>query len=267
MITSLTNEKVKYVRSLYRRTVRQRERSFVIEGVRLVEEALESAATLTLVIYDPESLLGTERGRSLLERIEKTRAEAYAATAKVVESIAGTVSPQGVVATGPFLSWRMPELGKGDLALVVDGLQDPGNLGTILRSAEAGGVRGVLLTRESVDLYNPKVMRAAMGAHFRLPAFPDLGWEAIRGCLGGAEQVLFAEAGAALPYYEVDWCRPSGLIVGGETRGVSPEARGLADRAVAVPMAGRAESLNAAVAASVIMFEALRQRRQRCQCG
>ncbi|MCL5256252.1 MAG: RNA methyltransferase, partial [Chloroflexi bacterium] len=242
MITSLTNEKVKYVRSLYRRQSRQSERSFVIEGVRLLEEAVEAGVALDLVIYNEEALRATERGHRLLDRLHQSAREVYAATSKVIESITGTVTPQGVVATGPFLEWAKPVVAKHALFLVVDGLRDPGNLGTILRTAAAGGVSAVLLSEDSVDLYNPKVMRSAMGAHFWLPSFPDLSWESIGEYLQGVRQVVLAETEAALPYYDVDWSSASALIIGNEARGASEGARRLAGVLASIPMAGHAES-------------------------
>jgi len=147
---------------------------------------------------------------------------------------------------------------KEGILLIVDRLRDPGNLGTILRSAWAAGVGQVVTTKGTVDIYSPKVVRGAMGAHFHLSLAPDKRWEEIEPLLE-ERQVLLADARGQVTYHEVDWSRPSALIVGGEAEGASEEAKRLAQKRVYIPMPGGAESLNAAVAASIILFEAARQ--------
>ena len=138
-------------------------------------------------------------------------------------------------------------------------MRDPGNLGTILRSAEAAGVGQVLLAPGTVDAYNPKVVRGAMGAHFRLP-LESLDWPAIAERVAG-RAVWLADAAGEIAYDQVDWTAPSALIVGGEAAGAGQRAAELATGRVCIPMTGGAESLNAAMAATVILFEAARQRR------
>jgi TrmH family RNA methyltransferase len=144
------------------------------------------------------------------------------------------------------------------LALVADRMSDPGNLGTLLRSASAAGVQAVFLTEDTVDAYNPKVVRGAMGAHFRLPLLATTA-SALRQALAGLD-VWLAEAGAGEAYDGVDWRRPSALVIGGEAHGPRQEVRALCAGSVHVPMHAGTESLNAAVAASVILFEIARQR-------
>lgn len=255
MITSIANEKVKYVRSLYRRRIRYRERHFVIEGVRLVAEAFRAGIRPALVFYSP-GLSASPGGGDLLAEIQKGRPPVFAVSEGVMKALADTVSPQGVLAVVPFVELAPPTT--PSLVLVVDRLRDPGNLGTVLRSANAAGVEQVILAPQTVDHYNPKVVRGAMGAHFRLP-IKALSWPEIAEALTGV-QVLLADVRAQRAYYEVDWTRPSALIIGGEAYGASQEARELATATITIPMHGGAESLNAAVAASVILFEAARQR-------
>lgn len=143
---------------------------------------------------------------------------------------------------------------------MLDGIQDPGNVGTLLRSAEAAGVGLVLCGPGSADAYSPKVLRAAMGAHFNLPLRADLDWDEIGAELAASAPIYAAAAGASMPYYAADWKQPAALIIGSEARGVGPEGLALATHQISIPMAGRAESLNAGVAGSIILFEALRQR-------
>ena len=150
------------------------------------------------------------------------------------------------------------------LLLVLDELADPGNLGTILRSALAADVDEVLLTRRCVDPYHPKVVRAASGAHFHQPIAAQQSWEQIAQRLAGAPktaQVLLAEANAQRPYYETDLTQRTALIIGNEAHGPSAEARRLATERVSIPMWNGVESLNAAIAASLLLFEATRQQR------
>jgi TrmH family RNA methyltransferase len=145
------------------------------------------------------------------------------------------------------------------LILILDCLRDPGNLGTILRSAEAAGVGQVILAPGTVDPYNPKVVRGGMGAHLRLPVL-SLPWPAIAKVVAG-RAIWLADAAADLAYDAVDWTVPSALLVGGEASGPGEQARALATGEVGIPMAGGTESLNAAMAATVILFEAARQQR------
>ena len=257
MISSTTNPHVKQIRSLLAdRRERRRERMFVLEGVRLVVDALDSIADLTLVLFAHEQLEATDQGSELLGRLEALP-HSYAATPQVVAAAAETVHPQGVVA---LARWPEIEPGTPGVILALDGIQDPGNLGTLLRSAEAVGVSQVLCARGTADVYSPKVVRAARGAHFRLALEQDLGWEEVGERLAWVDHVYAADADATMPYYAADWRQPSALIIGNEAHGLSEEARVLAGKPIGIPMRGQAESLNAAVAGSVILFEALRQR-------
>lgn len=257
-ITSTSNSRIKHFRSLLaNRKDRRRERLFVIEGVRLVEEALQTGARLANVLYDPVHLGDTERGRAILEAVHDQHG-VYAAMPEVIAATTDTVTPQGIVAT---VHW--PELaphGTG-IQLVLDAVQDPGNVGTLLRTAEAVGVTDVVCTRGTADVYSPKVVRSAMGAHFRLPIQQDLDWDAVDDALAAADNIYCADASGRMPYYAADWRQPSILIIGNEANGVSDDARHRATKSIMIPMAPAVESLNAAIAGSVILFEAARQRR------
>ena len=255
-ITSTANRKVKYVRSLYRRRVRHKERHFVIEGLRLVEEALKAGVAPALAFFTPD-LSGSQRGRKLLAVIEDLPGECFVVTDKVMRDLSDMVSPQGILAVVPFLEFPVPENPR--LVLVVDRVRDPGNLGTILRSAEAAGASQVILTPATVDIYSPKVVRGAMGAHFHLPIAARVSWSEVAEVLED-RQILLAEAKGEKLYYEVDWTKPSVLIVSSEAEGASQKAERVATERIVIPMQGKAESLNVAVAASVILFEAARQR-------
>jgi TrmH family RNA methyltransferase len=199
---------------------------------------------------------GSPAGEALLAGLGPAGEGAWPVSEGVLAACADTETPQGVLAVVPFVDLA-PRPG---LALVVDGVRDPGNLGTILRSAEAAGAGQVLLAPGTVDVYNPKVVRGAMGAHFRLPV-AALDWRAIAGRVAG-RAVWLADAAGGVTYDAVDWRQPSALIVGGEAEGAGEEAAALGQGRVSIPMAGGTESLNAAMAATVILFEVARQRRQ-----
>jgi TrmH family RNA methyltransferase len=256
MITSTANERIKYVRSLHRVEVRRREKSFFAEGIRLVEEALQSGLRPNLVLVNNELLVKSPRGRRLLGRLGTF--PTIPVSQSVLEYAADTITPQGVIAVLPYPELQEP-YDLGPLVLVLDGLKDPGNVGTVMRSAEASGVRTVILTPDCVDAYNPKVVRAGMGAHFRLAVLPELDWRKIGPILEGRE-VWVAGADKGVAHFDVDWTRQTALVIGSEAFGPQRDADKLATGFTHIPMVGEAESLNAAVAASVILFEALRQR-------
>jgi TrmH family RNA methyltransferase len=258
-ITSVHNERVKYVRSLARRRVRQREGRFLVEGTRLVGEMIRAGIRPAFVLYTNDWAT-TPEAQSLFPSLALAEEGAWPVSDAVLAACADTQTPQGVVAITPFVT-PAPRAG---LLLILDQLRDPGNLGTILRSAEAAGVGQVVLTPGTVDLYNPKAVRGGMGAHFRLSVIA-LDWVTLAQHID-AKPVWLADTAGKQAYDAVDWTVPSALIVGGETTGVSQEASGLATGTVAIPMAGETESLNAAMAATVILFEAARQRRAQALC-
>lgn len=259
-ITSTANPGVKYVRSLHRRNVREQERRFIAEGARLVADALRAGAPIHEAFFT-EEFAASPLGSGLLPQLQGSADACFAVSPAVMRAMADTLTPQGILVVVDMPTWPPPTLPRR-IGLVLDEWRDPGNLGTALRTAEAAGADWVILTPGTVDPFSPKVVRAGMGAHFRLPVFPDRAWGQIRQALGGAP-VYLADARADLPYDAVDWARPAVLVVGGEARGAGEGVRGMAATPIAIPMMGGTESLNAAVAASVILMEAFRQRRRK----
>lgn len=217
---------------------------------------MKAGVVPAFAFFTPD-LSGSQRGRELLAVIEDLPGECFVVTDKVMRALSDTVAPQGILAVVPFLELPLPE--NPWLVLVVDRVRDPGNLGTILRSAEAAGAGQVILTPATVDVYSPKVVRGAMGAHFYLPIATGVSWSEMAEALED-RQTLLAEVRGDKAYYDVDWTKPSALIVGSEAEGASQEAERLATERIVIPMQGKAESLNVAVAVSVILFEAARQR-------
>ncbi len=266
MISSTANPTVKRLAQLRERRGRLQQNLFLVEGIRSVEESLDARLQPDVVVVAPDVLHATARGRALSERLRHERGlrEPLEVTPAVLRQIADTETPSGVVvalACVPMRDLSLLPRERG-LALVLDGVADPGNAGTILRTATATGVDGVIALAGCTDLYAPKVVRAAMGAHVRLPLAVDVEPEALAAWLPARGVALLADERAADTVYDVDLRGPLVLVVGGEAYG-APHAAGMPGvRPVAIPMPGGAESLNVAVAAAVILFEAVRQRRQ-----
>ena len=255
MITSPSNPIIKSVKGLHRQRGRKQARQFIVEGLRLVEEALRAGHIPALMFYTP-NLEKSARGQNLLTLARDASLRPILVSERIMRAAATTKTPQDVLAVVPWLSLPWPK--HPDLLLILDQLRDPGNMGSVLRTAEAAGVKGVLFSPGTVDVYNPKVVRGAMGAHFRL-SFRAATWPDIEEATQGL-QTWLAEIRDGVPYYQVDWLPPSALIIGNEASGASIKARKLAQGQTYIPMLGQAESLNAAVAAGIIIFEAIRQR-------
>jgi TrmH family RNA methyltransferase len=256
MITSLSNEKIKLVRSLARRRARWRERSFILEGVRLLGDALQRNLAPKFVLHTQAALANSDF-ISLADPLNQRQISTYAVSDEVMQACTDTITPPGLLAVMPFLDIPVPP--HPTWTLVADGVRTPGNLGAILRAAAAAGVDQVLLTPGTVDQYNPKAVRGGAGAHFCLPIHA-LSWTEIETRLEGLDVWLAASRGE-LPYTAVNWTRPLALIVGGEAEGASQEALALARGQVHIVMTRGIESLNVAVATGVLLFEITRQRR------
>ncbi len=264
MISSSQNPRIKFVRALSGRAKERREAgAFLAEGVRLVEEASVAGWPFRFALYSDDL---SERGRELVQQLQEKEIDAEQVDARLLQSLSETETSQGVLAV--LEPHELPIVDPLDFILIPDSLRDPGNLGTLLRSADAAGVQAVLLPPESVDPFSPKVVRAGMGAHFRLP-IREMSWEDIRAFLEGSPaqdsedvkrlQVFLADMHGA-SCWQMDFKAPLALIIGGEASGATEPARKLAERLVSIPMLGNAESLNAAVAGSILVFEVLRQR-------
>jgi len=253
MIVSAQNSKIKFVRALLGGAkARRAESAFVAEGVRLVEEAANNRWGFRFVLYD-ETLSG--RGKSDVENLRSRGIECEEISPSLMKSLSDTETSQGILAVLDHSLLPFPR--SPNFVLVPDQIRDPGNLGTLIRSADAAGVDAALIPPETADPFAPKVVRAGMGAHFRLPIL-SMGWEEIARRLDGLQVYLADMEGKSC--WQADLRVPLALIVGGEAEGASAAARRLATRRVKIPMAGKAESLNAAVAGSVLMFEAMRQK-------
>lgn len=254
MITSTSNRRVKWVRALQaHRRDRWRKRQFILEGSRLANEVVQARVPVELVFHT-DRLKAKEPG--LVNGLARLGGEVQSVSESVMGACSDTESPPGILAVVPFPELPVPE--ELTLCLVVDRISDPGNMGTLLRTAWAVGVEAVFFTEGCVDPFNPKVVRAAAGAHLHLPIF-RIDYHEIEVRLRGMD-LWVAGSGEGMPYNEVDWRGPSALIIGSEAHGVSDKLDSLVEGRVHIPMRAEVESLNAAVAAGVILFEIAQQR-------
>ncbi len=253
LIRSGDNPVAKRIRSLRQRKTREAERAFVVEGVRAIEDALAARgnAETILVRSDSDWMPPPAGSIGSIRYVE----------ARLFDELAETVSPQPLIGIFNFPD-LLPDPDAIPFVLIADGLRDPGNLGTLLRSAAGAGINLVLLSPGTVDAFNGKVVRAAMGAHFRIPIDElDDGWRAwlTQAC---PTRVL-ADADGHRVYTDFPWVGPLAIIVGSEADGPTYLGRDLASETVRIPLENDVESLNAGIAGSLILFEAKRQRSQR----
>lgn len=259
-ITSPHNPTVLAARRLHRRQERYATRAFLIEGMRVVGEAVAANVSLHTLFLCP-ALLGAE---------QIPIAEAWAPKAEhnvtlspaAFRTIADTESPQGVIATVAMPDATLPPLDPRDaLVLVLDGVRDPGNVGTLIRTAAAAGCTAVVTTAGSADPFAPKVVRGAMGMHFHLPVIANVAWDWLGPALAALPTSYATDGDATLPYDAVDWTRGAAVVIGHEDHGISPDALTWCTGNVVIPMARGVESLNAAMSGAVVLFEVARQRR------
>jgi TrmH family RNA methyltransferase len=268
-ITSPHNPKVAFVRSLHTGKGRKAAQAFLIEGPHLIQEAARAHIRPDLVMVDPATVEHSPL-KANLAFWEGEGVEVFAVPPEIMARVSEAQTPQGIIAVvthDRVAPERLASQRQGrfrPLVLVLDDISDPGNAGTILRSALAADVDVVLLTPNCVDAFAPKVVRAASGAHFHLPIRIDQSWNAVASLLAGApamRQVLVADAAGDTDYAAIDYTQRTAIIIGNEARGPSAAARARATRHIRIPMYNHVESLNAGIAASIILFEGVRQRR------
>jgi TrmH family RNA methyltransferase len=253
---------VQLARRLGRRKAREIEQRFVIEGITFVDEALSSASAVECLVYTERMPLH-RKGQALLNRAREQGVPAFQVDEQTYEELSDTETPQGVLAVAQKPVWRQTELLQrpAGLFLALDGLQDPGNLGAILRTGDGAGVDGVWMGQGTVDLYNPKVLRATMGSVFRLPAFAGVDLPLLLPELKAVGmRVVAAVPHAGQSYFQADLKhRRLLLLIGNEALGISRSLLALADQTVSIPLRPVVESLNAAVAAALLIYEVRRQ--------
>lgn len=255
MITSTTNKQIKNILKLQKSSkARKEQKLFVVEGVRMFREVPKERLSK---VYATEEFY--EKNRELFD----SRQPDDLVSESVFEKLSETKTPQGVLATVDMREYILEDLlmiNKNPLFLVLENLQDPGNLGTILRTAEGAGVDGIIMSRDTVDIYNPKVVRSTMGSLFRMPfAYVEDIFEAVQ-IIKSRGVTVYAAHLDGEGFYEKDYRKGTAFLIGNEGNGLTSKLTALADEKIRIPMKGKVESLNAAIAATLMAYEALRQR-------
>ena len=276
IISSKDNKRIKYLRSLLEKgSARKKNRQFIVEGIKLVDEALVYGKVCEIILSESlykeiisggliKNALLADNGKNLIAYVNEGNSTTVVSDA-VFKTVSETINPQGVVAvvTMPeyeilneeFLTQTYNKTGKIKL-LILEDTADPGNLGTIMRTAEAAGVTGVIMGRGTVDIFNPKAVRSTMGSIFRLPfIYVEDVRETIRELKKYGISFYAAHLKGKQSYKDVKYSDKAGILIGNEARGLSPETAELADIYIIIPMQGKVESLNAAVAAALMMYE------------
>jgi TrmH family RNA methyltransferase len=236
----------------------------VAEGSKVISVALDAGAPVEALYYDPQ-VNADDRARAVVAQAVRSGVRAYELGPGVMERIADTVTPQPLLAIVAFVDVALAALADATLVVVCTDVRDPGNAGTVLRSAEAAGADGVICCDGSVDVYNPKTVRASAGALFQVPVVAGGDVVQVLERLGDwGMHRLAAMARDGRDYTEVDLTAAAALVLGNEAAGVSPRLQPWIDESVSIPMSGRTDSLNVGMAAAVLCFEAARQRRR---CG
>jgi RNA methyltransferase, TrmH family len=255
ILTSTQNPLVKQIRRLHQAKERQQAQAFLIEGTHLLQEAFVVQHPLQLVCATET---WQEHNPTLWQQaIDHTRTELV--TEKVLAAMATTVTPDGVIAVADRTTTSQPSL-TGKLVLALDRLQDPGNLGTAIRTAAAAEADGIWTSADSVDLDHPKVLRASAGQWFRLPmAKTDDLLELAQTYRSNGSQIIATGMTAAVDYWQIDFTQPTFILLGNEGQGLSVELMDVADRVVKIPMQPTVESLNVSITAALILYESRRQ--------
>lgn len=261
VITSTGNQKIKRLLNLRKkRKARDEEKVFLVEGIRMFREV---PLSYLLEVYVSESFYKKEKD-TLQMVLEGSSVKPEILSDTVYAYISDTKTPQGVLCTVSQRLYTLEQAAGRECPhiLVLDNLQDPGNLGTIIRTAEGAGVTGIVMSRDCVDIYNPKTIRSTMGSVYRMPFHYT---EDITGAVSWMKEngirTYAAHLDGSRVYDEEDYTKPCAFFIGNEGNGLRAEVARQADTYIHIPMAGQVESLNAAAAATVLMFEAGRQRR------
>ncbi|MBG0787836.1 MAG: RNA methyltransferase [Anaerolineaceae bacterium] len=262
MITSFANATIKEIRKLEQKKYRQQSGTYFIEGLRTVGEAVQTQAPIKALVVAPD-LLVSEFGQSLLTERHLKDVERIEVSAEIYEKLAHKQGPQGIGAVMQQ-SWQDLaglQLAPDDLWVTLDAVADPGNLGTIMRTADSIGARGIILLGHTTDPYDPAAVKASMGAIFSL-ALASASWEDFQAWekQQGAQLVGTSDHGAT-DYQQIQYQRPLILLMGSERHGLPDEMMAACDHLARIPMAGRSDSLNLAVATAVMLYEIYNQSR------
>lgn len=262
VLNSPDNKTIKELQQLGKKKVRKERAAFVIEGIRFVETALEKHIPLKSV-FVASSFLTTPKGLALIDKVAALSIRYHEVSDKLFQSIADTVNSQGILAVAPMPMEiaLVAQENLPTLSLVLDRIQDPGNLGTIIRTADAAGVHDIILIKGTTDPFSPKVLRSTMGSIFDVRLYFMEADDAIHLMKEKGVRLVVTALGGTMYHYELPVFNPLTLVIGNEGNGVSEAFLQSADERIQIPIYGGAESLNASVAAGIVLYDcAIRQR-------
>lgn len=262
VITSSQNQKYKYWASLLKKKYRERENAFLMEGSLLIKDGLSGGGELLEVILSSESSNREELLLEIgLEEAENEGPRVYVLDSLLFDNLVQTENGRFIIGVFCLPTWNESSLEGGKDLLVLESIQDPGNLGTMIRTAEAAGFAGIICTKGTVDVFSPKVVRASAGSVLRLPIIHGIDTEELKTILDRLELKTVAAMGEGdRNYWECDFTDGAAVIIGNEGAGLSKEMKEYAQFKVRIPMDGDIESLNAAMAAGILMYEVKRQK-------
>lgn len=257
IIKSSTNKTIKYIRSLQVKKFRDEYGEFIIEGEKLLQEALDYKASISMVLLS-QSFTENSKHDELAITLNRKNIPIYYAEDSIFKEVCETETPQGVIAVSQKMEFNLENIiSKDELCIIImHEARDPGNAGTIIRAADACGLDAVVLSKGSVDLYNGKAIRATMGSLFHIPVIQNLATtETISRLRDSKVVTIGADPHSSTSCIELPYYNRSAILIGNESKGIDSEIQAMLDINVKIPMPGRAESLNAGIAASILMYE------------
>lgn len=256
MISSKDNEKIKYTKSLLKTKGRTKESKFIIEGYRILTLATECRADIDYVFIN-EDFENKEEHIEFLQKLEKSNIKLYKTTNKIFDELIDTENTQGILAVVNFKVKTLEENlnDETNFVLILDRIQDPGNMGTIIRTADAAGVDTIIALKGCVDIYNPKVIRSTMGSIFDMNIINATQEESVRLLKLKNFDIVSSYLDTDNFYNEIEYNYKVALVIGNEANGVNDELISKSDVLVKIPIYGKAESLNAAISSAILMYE------------
>lgn len=255
-ITSKENEKIKYTKSLLKNKKRVDEKKYIIEGYRIVKQALDCNIDIEYIIIT-DDFLDKDENNDFIRFIEDKNYKIYKTSSKLFKEMTDTEKPQGILAVAPYNRYLLEETLKyAKFILILDRIQDPGNMGTIIRTADCAGVDSIILLKGCVDIYNLKVVRSTMGSIFNVPIIEvDDENDIIKVLKENEFNIVSSYLNTDDYYHKVDYGQKVALVIGNEANGISDNIINKSDILVKIPIYGKAESLNAAMASGILMYE------------
>lgn len=261
VISSKDNEMIRQIKKLKEKKYRNMQNQFIIEGIKIIEEAIQENAKIDKIVVCEECVKDGTIGQKLLYEIAKY--QCIYVTQKIFESISDVTNPQGILAVIQKQESELRIDYSDDMIVILDDIQDPGNLGTIIRTLDSANLKQVIVSKDTTDCYNPKVVRSTMGAIFRVKVIVQEDWEELKRKLKREKfEILATSLENDASIYDISYQKKA-IVIGNEANGVSEEWIKLADKKVKIPMLGKTESLNASVATSIIVYEYVRQKIKR----